>query len=160
LRVQLRQPAAIALALALVVVVGALIYIGKMHAEDFDGKETIESIIHAESVATEPISPVEAGQLDDWFLLKGFEGYSVPPPVDKLRAIGGRVWNHGRIPVAEVTLEQGARLLVMRTTSIRRGNWSAYQQGKWIVAVWSDRETACILLWERSNAQNMPCLLP
>ncbi|MDD5351183.1 MAG: hypothetical protein PHQ12_13310 [Chthoniobacteraceae bacterium] len=157
---QLFQPAVLAIALALVVVVGALVYLARTRGGDFPGREAIEAMVEAESEASEPpmeaVTPAAAGKLDDWFVLKGFEGYAVPPPMDKVTAIGCRVWKHGNLPVADVALRkvagvEGARLLVFRvadlpTGTLEPGGWRVFQQDEWAVAVWSDRETVCAVV--------------
>ncbi|MEI8233104.1 MAG: hypothetical protein WCH57_00285 [Verrucomicrobiota bacterium] len=161
LRMVLFQPAVLAIALALVVVVGVLVYMAKTRMGNFSGREAIETLVAAETELTEPefeaVSPTEAGKLDDWFVLKGFEGYALPPPVDKAQAIGCRVWKQGNLPVAEVALRKTAgidraRLLVFRTADlqvgIEPGGWRTFQQEEWALAVWSNRETVCVVIIE------------
>ena len=155
------QPAVLAIVLALVVVVGVLVYMARTRMGDFPGRETIETLVNAEADLTEPdyeaVTPLEAGKLDDWFVLKGFEGFTVPPPVDKARAIGCRIWRRDNLSVAEVALGkaagiEGARLLVFHVADLKQaiepGDWRIFQQDEWAVAVWSDRETVCVVLFE------------
>lgn len=154
---QLFQPAVLAIALALVVVVGVGVYLVRTRGEDFQGREAIETMLSAEADAAGPsyeaVTAADAGKLDDWFVLKGFDGYSVPPPFDKAKAMGVRVWNHGNVPVAEVALRkiagiEGVRLLVFRASGIPKGvapgAWRVFPQDEWAVAVWSDGETVCV----------------
>lgn len=155
------QPSVLAIALALVVVVGVTIYMAKTRLGDFPGKETIIAFVEDEETPTAPefesIAPTGAGKLDDWFVLKGFEGYAVPASLEKAKAVACRVRQHEGIHAAEVKLaQQKARLLIFRAedSGIAPGE-HIFQQDDWAVAVLSDEKNSCVVLF-RGDSEDMP----
>jgi len=166
LRAFLFKPASFAIALAMIVVIGTLIYLVQTNAENFAGREALEALIQTGAKRTNPtaIPPTEAGKLDDWFVLNGFEGYAVPPPLDKAQAVGSRVWTHEGVAVAEVALADGARLLVFRAADFKErvepGDWRVFQRKPYAVAVWSDRDTVCALFFKGKKKEIAQFLHP
>jgi hypothetical protein len=167
LRSLLFQPAVLAIVLALVVVVGVLIYITETRLGDFPGKEEVVALVEDAETSTDPdfesLSPTEAGKLDDWFVLKGFAGYNVPPQLEKAKAIGGRVFRHEGALLADVELETPtARLLVFHLadikTELEQGRWRIFQQDDWAVAVMRDEENGYIVMFQ-GDSDDMPGFL-
>ena len=163
LRAMIFQPAVLAIALALIVVIGVIIYFAETRMEDFSGKETVIAFLEAETAANAPefesIAPTNAGKLDDWFVLKGFEGYAVPVSLEKAKAIACRVRQHEGVSVAEVELEQSnARLLIFRADDLKpqiAPGEHIFQQDEWAVAVLSDEKNSCVVMF-RGDSENMP----
>ena len=168
LRKLMFQPVVLAIVLAVLVVVGVAIYVAQTRMSDFPGRETIEKMVDGSAAAQEPeveaVAPTEAGKLDDWFVLKGFAGYNVPPQLEKAIAIGGRVLRIEGLLLAEVDLrDQSARLLVfhladLKNGGLERGGWRIFQQEDWAVAVLRDEENAYILVFP-GDSDTMPAFL-
>ena len=149
------QPTVLAIALALAVVVGVLVYATKTRMDDFPGKEAVVALVEAEGARTKPefeeLSPTEAGKLGDWFVLKGFEGYAAPKKLQKAKVIGARVLKRDGVAMAEVVLErQNARMLVFRAAELKNGiektGRHIFQQEEWAVAAWNEQENSYVVM--------------
>ena len=163
LRALVFQPAVLAIVLALVVVMGVLVYVAQTRMGAFQGKEALEELV--ESVGTtglpeyESVAATPAGRLDDWFVMKGFEGFTLPGKLRKARAAGCRVYRRNGMLLAEVLLEKrDARLIVFRTAEVKGGmepcGWHIFQQEEWAVAVRADEERGCLVMF-RGDADEM-----
>ena len=149
------QPAVLAIALALAVVVGVLVYFTKDRMDDFPGKDAVMALVEEEGARAKPefeeISPTEAGKLGDWFVLQGFEGYAAPRELQKAKVIGCRVLKREGVPMAEVVFErQNARMLVFRAADWKNGIEKAgrhiFQQEQWGVAAWNEQENDYVVM--------------
>ncbi len=167
LRVLIFQPAVLAILLAIIVVLGTFAYLAKTRMGNFPGRDTAEELV--EYVGTtgeyEPFPPVEAGSLDDWFVLKGFAGFNVPPQLEKALAVGGRVFRHEGVLLAEVELKTGnARLLVFHLEDLKKERfepgrqWRIFQDDDYAVAVTRDDANGYIVLFE-GDSDDMPAFL-
>ncbi|XHR29362.1 MAG: hypothetical protein ACFUZC_02130 [Chthoniobacteraceae bacterium] len=161
LRVLLFQPAVLAIVLATLVVLGTVIYIVQARSADFPGRETAEEIVEhsGTEVEYEPFTATQAGDLDDWFVLKGFAGFGVPSDLDKARAVGGRLFRYNGLPIAEVELSaSNARLLVFHLADLKKTtfnpgtSWRFFQEDDWAVGVTRDDDNGYILLFEGDSA--------
>jgi len=141
--------------LALVVVVAVLVHIAQTRMDDFPGKDAVVALVDAESSRSGPefeeISPLEAGKVDDWFALKGFEGYAAPRELQKARVIGCRVLKQEGVPMAEVVFEkQNARMLVFRAAELKDGIEKAgrhiFQHEEWAVAAWNEQGNSYVVM--------------
>ena len=153
LRALIFQPAVLAILLALVVVVGVLVYL----ANNFPGKEAVVALV--EEIGSqngsefELISPTEAGKLGDWFVLKGFEGFIVPRKLQKAKVIGCGILKRDGVLMAEVAFEkESARMLVFRTAEMKngmeKGGRHIFQFEEWAVAAWNEGENSYVVMFQ------------
>jgi len=163
----IRQPAVLAIALALLVIVGVVVYLTQTRMGDFPGKETIEALVEDAATISESdfehIPPTEAGKLGDWFVMNGFEGFAVPPELEAAKADGCRVYKHDGIQVGGVTLEkQKALLLVVRAADVKPvvppGSRHQFQVDEWAVEVRADPQNVCVLMFQ-GDSEDIPTLL-
>ena len=170
------QPAVLAIALALAVVVGVGVYLAQTRMGDFPGKEAVVALVEVAGSANGPefeeISPTEAGKLDDWFVLKGFEGYAAPRKLRNAKVIGCRVFKQDGVLLAEVEfeklvrvengIESKARMLVFRAgdlkNGIEKGRRHIFQQEEWAVAAWSEEENCYVVMFQ-GDSDDMPGFL-
>lgn len=167
LRAMVFHPAVLAIALAFLVVVGVVVYLAQTKMGDFPGKETVVALVEEEAASNAPVfeemPPTEAGKLDDWFVLRGFEGYAVPRKLEKARVIGGRVFKHDGVLMAEVAFEkQDARMLVFRAADLKKGieegRRRIFQQDEWAVAAWTERANSYVVMFP-GDSDEMPGFL-
>jgi len=169
LRALILQPAVLAIALALVVVLGVVIHMAKTRMGDFPGKDAVMAFVEdagslSGSEFKSIVPPTDAGRLDDWFVSENFMGFSVPPELQKAQAVGWRVENHNDVVVAQVALDkQNAMLLVIHTANVKidgeTSGWQpAFQQDKWAVATYIDKEIVCVVMFE-GDSDDMPKFL-
>ncbi len=147
LRSILRQPAVLSIGLALLVVLGVVVYSAVRKIDDFPGKETVMDMIDETDAMTgtelEAIAPIEAEKLQDWFLLKGFEGFTLPPELAKAKIVGGRVFKRKGQPVAQLAMDLNNALLLVfpladEKLTFNSPSWQIFQQGEWAVAARGD----------------------
>ncbi|MEI6561768.1 MAG: hypothetical protein WCO68_06765 [Verrucomicrobiota bacterium] len=168
LRALVFQPTVLAIALALAVVAGVLVYVAKTRMDDFPGKEAVIALVDAEGARTKPEfaelkTPTEAGKLGDWFVLNGFEGYAAPKKLQKAKVIGARVFKQDNVSMAEVVLEQqSARMLIFRAADLKNGiekpRRHIFQQEGWAVAAWNEQETSYVVMLN-GDRSDMPDFL-
>lgn len=160
----IRQPAVLAIALALLVVVGVLVYFTINRMNDFPGKDTVMELAEEANALNgsefESINPTTAGKLDDWFVMKGFEGFSVPQELQEAKAVGCRIGKHEDIEVAQVALDRkNAMILVFRLADLNieadAAGWHIFQQDDLAVAACTDKQNLCVVLFQ-GNSDDMP----
>ncbi len=143
-RAAVRQPAVLAMACALLVVIGVLILAAMRQSHDFPGKEEVSALVEdsvgGNGVELEGIEPTETGRLADWFLLKGFDDFAVPPELEHAVANGCRVYEFADQTVAQVALEHREALLFVYRKPVGEESldslfWHPYQYHDWAVAV-------------------------
>ncbi|MEI6350266.1 MAG: hypothetical protein WCP06_04075 [Verrucomicrobiota bacterium] len=153
-RALISQPAVLAIGLAMLVVLGVTIFYFMRKLDEFPGKDIVAELIDAtdkmNDMELEPIKPIEAGKLEDWFVLKGFENFAVPPELAKAKAIACRVYKHDGVPVAQVALDRHNALLMVFDASdmkvtLNTPAWHVFQQEDWAVAVRGDADNCYIV---------------
>jgi hypothetical protein len=92
-----RNPAVLAISIAVVVIAGVFVFNFLSHLNDFPGSATARKLLSV-AASTRPVmlDPVdaEAGTLSDLFFMKhGLERYDVPPEFAGFRTIGCRVFD-------------------------------------------------------------------
>ena len=165
IRAILRQPAVLAIGVALLVMFGVGIFATMQRMDGFPGKELIADLIEdgdgSAETKLEGIEETEVGQLSDWFLLKGFENFSVPSGFEKMKAVGCRVFKFEGYTVAQIALEpRNALLFVFRPNEAdlrleASSNWQVYQQDDWAVAIRKEGEN-CYVVSFMGDSQDMP----
>ncbi len=145
LGVLIRQPAVLAIVCALLVVVGVVVLVTMQQMDDFPGREQVSELVE-DSVGGNGVeleafeTPMQTGDLADWFLLKGFDDFNVPSELETAVAIGARVYEFKRQPIAQIALKnREALLFVFRSDSTRESlnplSWYPFQHNDWAVAV-------------------------
>ena len=166
-RALVRQPAVLAIGLAMLVVLGVAVFAFMRKLDEFPGKDVVAELIDGtdemNGMELESITPAEAGKLEDWFMLKGFEGFSVPPELAHFKAIGCRVYKFDGVPVAQVALDRHNALLMVFDASdmkvtLKTPAWHVFQQENWAVAVRGDAEN-CYVVTFLGDSDEMPGFL-
>ena len=118
LNATLRHPAVLAIAFAFLVVLGVLFLGVRKELEEFPGRELVVALVEGNGDGDwEPVSGARAGDLEDWFMLKGFDGFTVPPELENRPVSFCRVVMVEGQPVAQLNLE-GGRLFVLRGSDL------------------------------------------
>ena len=144
LRSLLRQPAMLAIAIALIVVLGVLILFAMHKMDEFPGREwameLVDTSLGGAGAEFEPVPLKPTGTLADWFLLKGYDNFVVPPELENAMAVGCRLSRFQGLPIAQVALKQRDSVLFVFPETRPRltensPRWNLYQHGSWAVAV-------------------------
>lgn len=154
-----RDPAiaSVIIGFVLLVFVLAWDFLGRPASFPPDGLEIAESILSADESYFQPVA-VSPEELDDWFVLKGFDGFRAP-----LFLIGGRVDSAGvmefeKQPVAIVGLPAfKARLAVFNATSwdivMPEDEWRTAQiTPEYSAALSRENETCFLIVFKGSEA--------
>ena len=162
LRSLLRQPAMLALVIALVVVLGVLVAFALHQIDEFPGRdwamELVETSLGGAGAEFEPIPLKPTGTLADWFLLKGYDNFAVPPELENAMAVGCRFSRFQGVPIAQVALkERDSVLFVFPETRPRltedSPRWNFYQHDSWAVAVRGTEKNGYILAFPGQVAE-------
>jgi hypothetical protein len=163
----LRQPPFIAGAVAVLVVIGVLVYLGMNWAENFPGKETAMRMLDmTEEMTGIELEPkvAEAGNLEDWFFGNGYEKFHMLPEFAHMKTAGCRVFRQDGYPVAQIAIENHNLLLYIFDASDfdvkidPPERWRYFQQGEWIAAIRADGGT-CYMATFRGKKSDMESFL-
>jgi hypothetical protein len=159
----LRHHAILPVLAGVLVLVGIGIFFYLQNATKFEGREAVEQLIE-ETYGTaggelEPVSS-RAGQLGDWFYMRGFEGYALPRELAVLPAVGSRVAAVDGRSVAQVAVDQ--HHLVVHVFDAAKfgvglesgGPWRVFTHEGWAAAVRREGPT-CYLLTIHGSASEM-----
>ena len=108
------------------------------------------------------LQPVEmkTGVMGDWFYMRGFERFTLPPEVANLSAVGSRVFRYGGHPVAQVALdERNCLVYVFRATDFgvnlpEESGWRLLDNEGWVAAIRRQGET-CTMITFRGSRSDM-----
>jgi hypothetical protein len=141
-----RDPAIISVIIGFVLLVFVLTwdFLGRPASFPPDGLEIAEYLMKAENSAFRQIS-VPAGELEDWFVLKGFDGFRVPNFVNNGKVDSAGILEFEKQPLAVVGLpDLKAQLVVFNASA-----WNIVMpEGEWRTAP-LDSEYAVALSRER-----------
>ena len=126
------------------VLVGIAIFFQMRNSTHFEGREKVEDLIeevaHMSGLELEPVAS-NAGQLGDWFYMRGFEGYTLPADLAALPAVGSRVLAVDGHGVAQVAVEKLP--VVLQVFDAAKfgvglepgGPWRVFSHQSWAAAV-------------------------
>ena len=158
----LRQPPFLAGALALLVVIGVLIYFGMAWMQDFPGRDTAEEMIDkTEEMTGIELEPkaTEAGMLEDWFFSNGYENFRMLPEFAHMKTVGCRVFQQEGFPVAQIALENHNSLFyIFHADDLGvkidpPDQWKYFEQGPWAVAIRADADTCFMVAFRGKTAE-------
>ena len=167
-----RNPAVLAIGIALIVIAGVLVFQFVGRFNDFPGSATARKLLtiagSARSVLLDPVS-TDAGTLSDLFFMKhGLEHYDVPAEFADFRTIGCRVFDDdesrriAQIWVAEAQM-QFFLFPAERDTKtgavLRFTGWQYVRQEGWIGAV-TERNGVCFMAALRGREKDLSPYIP
>lgn len=163
LRKNFAHPAILCAIAGVLLIVGFLVYVGVDRLRDFPGKDQAERMVETLSrmsgLEFEPARG-QAGGLEDWFYMRGFEGFALPADLAKLPVAGSRVFKLNGHPVSQIAIEEHATILhVFRASDFgvrltENGGWTTFEQEGWAAAI-RQRDDLCTLLAFRGDAAEM-----
>ena len=130
--------------LGLLVFVGLGVMYEMDRREQFQGREAAARMLdvtrNMQGTELDPVA-VQSWQLGDWFYMRGFEGFALPPEVAKLPAVGSRVFRQGGMPVAHIAVdEKNAIVFVFRAADFsvdlpEEDSWRVFEHEGWAAAI-------------------------
>jgi len=155
-------PPFLAGALALLVVIGVLIYFGMAWMEDFPGRDTAEEMIDkTEEMTGIELEPkvTEAGMLEDWFALNDYKNFRMLPEFAHMKTVGCRVFQQEGYSVAQIALENHNSLFyIFHSDELGvkidpPDQWKYFEQGPWAVAIRADADTCFMVAFQGKTAE-------
>ncbi|MEA3209551.1 MAG: hypothetical protein QOE70_2608 [Chthoniobacter sp.] len=108
------DPALLTAILGVLLIVGFVIWTVMERLEKFGGRDSVERMLSNTSKMTGvewDVISTPAGGLGDWFYMRGFEGFTLPPEISALPAVGSRVLRQDGHPVAQLALDRHGSIL-------------------------------------------------
>ena len=139
----LRHPAFLAGAVAVLVVIGVLIYVWHDMQENFPGRDSVEKMVDTIDhlgAKTLDAKTEQAGDLQDWFFSKGYEDFRMLPEFTAMSTTGARIFKQDGYAIAEIKLQNHDALLNifhLGDFSVQLDppdRWRLFEQGDWVVA--------------------------
>ena len=144
LRTHLSSPAMLAALAGVLLFVGVIVFFVMESMTDFTGREAVQHMLDATTKMNgtefEAVTTTTA-QLGDWFYMRGYEGYEVPPELAALPVIGSRVFRQDGKPVAQFVVEKHDSVVFefhaadFGVELPADGGWQVLEQGGWAAAV-------------------------
>lgn len=156
-----RDPAILAAAIGFLLLLGVLLwnFLGRPAAFPPDAVEIAEKALEFED---EPFDPVgePAGQVEDWFVMKGFDGFKVPERLASHLAESGGVLKILNTPVAVVTVPlRDARFLVFEAApfgiSLPSGEWRTSRIDDLHAAAIRQENGMCFMILRRGSLESV-----
>ena len=161
-----RNPAVLAISIAVVVIAGVSVFQVISRLNDFPGSATARKLLTV-AASTRPVmlDPVstEAGTLSDLFFMKhGLEHYDIPEEFADFRTIGCRVFEDEESRrIAQIWLEKRLQLFLFpaeRNTKtgavLHFPGWRYVHQESWVGAV-TERNGVCFMAALRGNEKDL-----
>lgn len=108
------NPAVLTAVLGVVLILGFVTWTVMERMEKFGGRESIERMLSATSKMTGVELDAVAGStgtMQDWFYMRGFEGYTVPADVAALPVVGSRVFRIDGHAIAQLAVDRHESIL-------------------------------------------------
>jgi hypothetical protein len=167
-----RNPAVLAIGLALIVIAGVLVFQFVARLNDFPGSATARKLLtiagSTRSVLLDPVN-ADAGTLSDLFFMKhGLEHYDVPAEFDDFRTIGCRVFDDDesrRIAQIWVAEKRMQFFLFPAERDVKTGavlkfpGWRYVHQENWIGAV-TQHNGVCFMAALRGREKDLAPYIP
>ncbi len=114
LRTHALNPAVLTAILGVLLIVGFFAWTIMERMEKFAGREAAERMLAATSKMTgvelDAVSTT-TGSMEDWFYMRGFEGYAVPKELGALPAVGSRVFRLDGHAIAQIAVDRRESLV-------------------------------------------------
>jgi hypothetical protein len=156
LRKHIINPAVLTAILGGIVLLGVIGFLVKESMEKFPGRPSVEGLLgNAAKMNPADIEPISTtmDQLGDVFLLRGYEGYEVPPELAKQPVIGYRLFHYDNRSVAMTVLDDKL-FYEFHGSDVQppEGNWLVLTKDQWVGAVRKHGDHCFVLAFRGTKA--------
>lgn len=161
LRSHALHPVVVTALLGVLLIAGFIGWTVLERMERFDGREMVESIL----TTPRKMSGLEldqvaatAGAMQDWFYMRGFEGFTVPAEVAALPIVGSRVYRIDGHPIAQLAVERNNSIVYVFRASDFAVNleadqpWRVLQKDEWVGAIRRQADVCTMLAFRGTKA--------
>ena len=156
LRNHARHPAILCAIAGVLLAIGFIAYQAIEKSAGFPGRENVGRMVDQLSQMTGAELEMKdgtVGGLEDWFMLRGFDGMALSPDIASLPVAGARTFQSAGHAVAQIQVaidKHAAMLNVFRASDFEveledGGDWDFFEQGEWASAI-RERQGVCTLL--------------
>jgi hypothetical protein len=164
-RTPLGRHAALAVGVGVLLLICLLVWIFLGRAGTFPD-EAVKIAAAGAKAGPEQFDPVEekADGLQDWFALKGFEAFRLPPEFARFDAVGVRIFTVENEPVAQVAIPEHAMYFYCFSsqpfgiTVVPEGSWRITESDRLALAI-REEKGLCFLIAFRGSKRDMKNLL-
>ena len=111
---QIFNPAVLTAVCGILLIIGFCVWTVMERLATFPGRENVERMLSATSkmsgVELEAVSTT-TGALGDWFYMRGFEGYALPPEIAALPVVGARILPLDGHLIAQLAVDRQSSIL-------------------------------------------------
>lgn len=166
-RVKVSNPAMLSALAGVLLFVGVVVFFVMESMADFAGREAVQDMLDSTTKlnGTEFESvTMNTTQLGDWFYIRGYEGYEVPPEFAAEQVIGSRVFRQEGRPIAQFVVEKHESVIFefhaadFGVQLPADGEWRVIERGGWAAAV-RQRGAHCHMIAFRGAAAEMRAFL-
>ena len=164
-RIAVSNPAMIAVGLGFLLLVGVLAWHLLGQAGTFPD-EAIKIAATGAKAGAEQFDAVEeeAGHLQDWFMLKGFDNFRVPPGLEHYHVVGVRLFKAENEYVAQAAVREHTTFFysfpahAFGIRVVPEKSWRITEDGRTVLAI-RQEDGMCFLIAFRGRKQDMEALL-
>jgi len=147
LRKQVINPAVLTALLGVFLILGIVVFLVMDRMDKFPGREAVENMLGSANKMTgtelEELTST-TGQLGDWFYMRGYDGFEVPPELAALPVIGSRVFRIEGQTVAQIAVgdDKAMTCLIFQFHASEfgvqlpsDGDWKVLTRDEWVGAI-------------------------
>ena len=164
-RTQVAKHAAFAVGIGFLLLIGLLVWMFLGRAGTFPD-EAVKIAMAGAKAPPDQFDPVEerADALQDWFALKGFDNFHVPPEFAKFDVVGVRIFSVDNEAVAQVLVPENLMYFYCFSSQpfginvVPEGSWRITESDRSVLAIREERGM-CFLVAFRGSKKDMKSLL-
>jgi hypothetical protein len=164
-RTAVGKHAAFAVGIGFLLVIGLLVWIFLGRAGTFPD-EAVKIAMTGAKATPNQFDPVEekADALQDWFTLKGFDNFRVPPEFAQFDVVGVRIFTVDNEPVAQVAVPENVMYFYCFSSQplgisvVPEGSWRITESDRSVLAI-REEKGVCFLVAFRGSRKDMKGLL-
>ena len=161
-----RDPAMLAVLIGFLLLITVLTwnFLGRPAAFPSDAIGIAEEVLTFDERPFEPVN-LPAGSLEDWFVLKGFDVFDVPTPLEKYKAEDAAILKIDNQPVAVITVpDQNAQFISFNSkpheiSILPKGSWRFLQLDAENAVALREEDGMCFMVICRGSLEELKRLL-
>ncbi len=163
--ISVRNPALIAVGLGFLLMIGVLTWYFLGRSGTFPD-DAVQIVTQGGAAAPEQFDAVDSTteQLQDWFMLKGFDNFHPAPGFEKYRAVGVRIFKFENVSVAQVLIPENTMFFYsfaagpLGISVTPEKTWRIAELGRNVMAI-REEKGVCFLISFRGKKEQLEQLL-
>lgn len=164
-RISARNPATLAVGLGFLLLIAVLTWHFLGEAGLFP-EEAVKIANMGAAARPDQFDPVDndASQLRDWFMLKGFDNFQLPPGLESYHVVGVRLFKFENEAIAQAAIAENTMFFYafaahsLGIAVVPEKTWRITQADRWVLAIRQDKDF-CFMIAFRGTKAEMERLL-